>query len=200
MVARGRLIVLEGGEGCGKSTQAALLAARTGALLTREPGATPVGRRIRELLLDPSLPPVSSRTEVLLFLADRAQHVAQVVAPTLAGGRDVVCDRFSGSTLAYQGYGRGMEPGELRRLSEWASAGIVPDRVVLVDIAAVTADRRLRERGGSDRMEAADRAFFERVATGFAAEAAADPGRWRVVDGEGTVEEVFGRVAVASRP
>ncbi len=191
---RGRLIVLEGGEGTGKSTQAALLAQRLEAVLTREPGGTEVGERLRRLVLDPSLPPIGVRTEVLVLLAARAQHVVEVIEPALAEGRDVVCDRFSGSTLAYQGYGRGLDPAELARLSAWATGGREPDRVVLLRVAPEVAAARLGGRGSADRMEEEDAAFFARVAAGYEALAAADPQRWRVVDGAGSVDEVAGRV------
>jgi dTMP kinase len=168
--------------------------------LTREPGGTATGERIRTLLLDPAVSPLDPRCEVLLLLASRAQHVAGVISPALAAGRDVVCDRFSGSTVAYQGYGRGLDPAELARLSTWASAGVEPDRVVLlVTSAAVAADRLARRPGGSDRMEGEGAAFFTRVAEGYAALAASDPAHWRVVDGSGTEDEVAGRVAEAAR-
>jgi dTMP kinase len=190
------LIVLEGGEASGKSTQAAILASGAGALLTREPGGTATGEHIRSLLLDPSLPAVSARAETLLLLA---QHVAEVIAPALDGGRDVVCDRFSGSTVAYQGYGRGLDPVELAVLSVWASSGIEPDRVVLLRVEASVAIARRTSRGGEDRMEGEGSAFFSRVDAGYAALAAADPVRWRVVDGSGSIDEVAARVAEAAR-
>jgi dTMP kinase len=170
-------------------------------VLTREPGGTLTGERIRALLLDPALPTLDPRTEVLLLLAARAQHVAEVIAPALAEGRDVVCDRFSGSTIAYQGYGRGFDPAELALLSAWASAGIEPERVVLLRTSAAVASDRLAQRaGGLDRMEGEGAAFFTKVDEGYAALAAADPARWRVVDGTGPVDEVAARVAEASRP
>ena len=112
--APGRLVALEGVDGCGKSTQVARLCRLTGALATFEPGATGLGAAVRRLLLDPELPPVSTRAEALLMAADRAQHVAELVAPTLAAGRWVVTDRFDASTLAYQGAGRGLVLDELR--------------------------------------------------------------------------------------
>ena len=121
MSGRGRLIALEGVDGCGKSTQALRLARTIGALSTAEPGATPLGTTLRTLLLDPGLPPVSERAEALLMAADRAQHVDEVVRPALDEGRWVVTERFSGSTLAYQGYGRGLDLEELRRLVLWAT-------------------------------------------------------------------------------
>lgn len=143
---RGRFIVLEGVEASGKSTHAVRLAAELGALLTREPGGTPLGERLRALVLDPGSPPVSARAEALLMLAARAQHVEEVIRPALNHGRDVVCDRFSASTIAYQGHGRGLDPIELARLSEWAAAGIAPDRVILLDVAPHEVARRLAAR------------------------------------------------------
>jgi dTMP kinase len=172
-----------------------------GAVLTREPGGTATGERIRALLLDPDLPALEPRAEVLLLLAARAQHVAEVIIPALAAGRDVVCDRFTGSTIAYQGYGRGFDPSELAGLSAWASAGVEPDRVVLLRTSAAVASGRLARRaGGLDRMEGEGVAFFTKVDEGYAALAAADPGHWRVVDGAGSVDEVAARVAAAARP
>jgi dTMP kinase len=185
----GRLIVFEGGEGSGKSTQAAILASRLDALLTREPGGTPTGERLRSLLLDLHEEPVTARTETLLMLSARAQHVAEVIEPALAAGRDVVCDRFAGSTIAYQGYGRGLDPEELGELSRWASNGIEADLVVLLDVSRDVGTDRRAGRGPADRMETEGPDFFERVAEGFRAQAAADR-RWAVVDGSGTIEEV----------
>ncbi|HET9071777.1 MAG TPA: dTMP kinase [Acidimicrobiales bacterium] len=202
--AGGRFIVLEGGEASGKSTQAARLAERLGALLTREPGGTPVGERIRNLLLDPvpaapgGAGGLAPRTEALLLLAARAEHVAAVIRPALEAGRDVVCDRFAGSTLAYQGWGRGLPVAELRSLSGWAAAGCEPDLVVLLQVPPAVGAARLAARGrAADRMEGAGASFFERVEEGFAALAAADPDRWVVVDGDGTVDAVAERVAAA---
>ena len=193
----GRLIVLEGGEASGKSTQAALLAKRLGALLTREPGGTSTGERLRALILDAVLPPLDPRAETLALLAARAQHVTEVIAPALAGGRDVVCDRFSGSTLAYQGYGRGLDLTELRRISGWAAHGVQPDRVILLRTPPGVAAGRRQGKAG-DRMEGEGSAFFARVDEGFASLAAEDPERWRVVDGEGSIDEVAARVWLAT--
>ncbi|CAN5211423.1 dTMP kinase [soil metagenome] len=189
----GRLIVLEGGEACGKSTQAALLAPRLGAVLTREPGGTVMGERVRALLLDPALGAgLEARAEALLMAAARAQHVAEVVAPALAGGRHVVSDRFIGSSLAYQGFGRGLSLPDLAALSAFATAGLDADLVVLLDLPAAEANAR----GGPvpDRLEAAGGAFHQRVREGFAALAAGDPDRWVVVDATGSVGEVAERV------
>lgn len=193
----GRFIVFEGGEASGKTTQAARLAVDLDAVLTREPGGTPIGERLRELLLDPVLPAPSVRTEVLLLLAARAQHVAEVIEPALAAGRDVVCDRFTGSTVAYQGFGRGLDPGELIELSAWAAAGREPDVVILLSVDQKEAAARLVGRGRPDRIEGEGAAFFEKVAEGFRAQAAADPERWRTVDGNGGVDEVAARVRAA---
>lgn len=189
-----RLIAFEGGEAVGKSTQAARLAARLGAVLTREPGGTAMGERVRALLLDPDVRTLDARAEALLMAAARAQHVAEVVAPALAAGRDVVTDRYAHSSLAYQGYGRGLLLDDVRRLSQWATGGRWPDVVVLLDLAPEEAAAR---RGRPDRFEAESREFHRRVEEGFRALAAEEPDRWRVVDASGTVEEVAERVWAA---
>ena len=190
---RGRLIALEGIDGCGKSTQARLAADRLGALLTFEPGATPLGTALRELVLDPGAPPVDGRAEALLVAADRAQHVAQVVAPALAAGRWVVTDRFSASTMAYQGYGRGLDASELGRLIDWATAGLCPDLTVLIDVPVdVAATRRRGSR--DDRLEAQGHEFQQRVSDGYRRLAAEAATPWLVVDGTGPVDAVAAAV------
>jgi dTMP kinase len=199
MGGRGRLIALEGIDGSGKTTQARLLASGSpdGVItVTAEPGATDLGVKLRRLLLDRDLPPVAERTEALLLAADRAQHVAEVVGPALAAGRWVVTDRFSGSTLAYQGYGRGLDLGELRRLVDWATGGLEPDLNVLVDIDLEEARRR-RAGGDDDRFESLGDGFQERVRHGYLALAAADPQRWVVIDGTGPVDDVARRLRTA---
>lgn len=187
-----RWIAFEGGEGCGKSTQARLLADRLGAVATREPGGTTVGRSIRRLLLDPATEDLSSRAEALLMAADRAQHIEEVVAPALAAGRHVVSDRSAWSSLAYQGHGRGLGADEVRRICDWATAGRWPDLAVLIDVPLATATRRLGP--DLDRLEAQGAGFHEAVADGFRALAAQSPERWAVVDGVGSVDEVAERV------
>ncbi len=182
MPAPGRLLALEGIDGSGKSTQARALATALGARLTHEPGATPLGAALRRLLLSPEAPPISLRAEALLMAADRAEHVAVVVAPALVAGEWVVSDRFSGSTLAYQGYGRGLETAELTRLVDWATAGLGPDLSILVDVPVDVAQRRLAQ-NAPDRLERLGPAFAQLVRQGFLALAAADPARWVVVDG-----------------
>lgn len=191
----GRFIVFEGGEATGKSTQAALFATRIGAVLTREPGGTDVGRLLRALVLDPSVECLDARAEALLMLADRAQHVAELIRPALDRNVDVVSDRFAGSTLAYQGYARGLDVAELAELSRWAAGGLEPDVVILLDVPTDLAVSRLS--GGLDRMEGAGAEFHHRVAEGYRSLSAADPMRWCVVDGSGTIEEVSARVHLA---
>jgi dTMP kinase len=187
---------LEGGEGVGKSTQAAVLARHLGAVLTREPGGTALGESLRNLLLGSSGPAPVARAEALLMLAARAQHVTEVIEPALARGDDVVCDRYSGSTLAYQGYGRGLEVSELSRLDRWATGGRAPDLVILLDLPVASARRR---RAGTtpDRIEEEGDEFLERVQAGFRELAAAAPDQWRVVDASGDVAEVAAAVRAA---
>ena len=166
VTVRGRYIALEGFDGSGKSTQAALLAAELDAVLTREPGGTPLGVALRDVLLHADAEGAPApRTEALLFCADRAQHIAAVVAPALEAGRDVVTDRSYGSTLAYQGYGRGLPLDELRALIDYACRRpggasdvlpdvILPDVVVLLDVPLVDSDRRVHrvDRIGGEQM------------------------------------------------
>lgn len=193
----GRWIAFEGGEASGKSTQARLLAERLeDAVLTREPGGTVVGERIRALLLDPSLAGLDDRAEALLMAADRAQHVSERVRPVLASGRTVVSDRSAYSSLAYQGYGRGLGADAVGALCDWATRGLWPDLAILLDVPV--AERSWRVAGEvPDRMESAGEGFHARVIDGFLALAAAEPDRWVVVDGAGSVAEVAERVAAA---
>ena len=186
MPARGRLIALEGIDGCGKSTQARALADALGARLTFEPGATPLGARLRQLLLAPDAPSPSPRAEALLMAADRAEHVARILEPALAAGEWVVSDRYAASTIAYQGYGQGLDPAALDGLVRWATGGLTADVSVLVDVSVEVAAGRLAAagRGGSDRLERLGPEFARRVRDGFLAQAVADPARWIVVDGE----------------
>jgi len=189
---RGLFLTLEGPDGAGKSVQAAVLAERLTAsgrsvLLTREPGGTPLGERIRALLLDVETGERDALAEAMLFNAARRQLVMDVIRPALDGGAVVVCDRFADSTLCYQGYGGGAPLDELRRLAEMATGGLVPDRTVLLDVAAEVG--LARRRGGDaaqlTRFEVGDThdlAFHERVREGFRRMAQEDPERWRVVD------------------
>jgi dTMP kinase len=177
--SRGIFVAFEGGEASGKSTQAQRLATRIDAVLTREPGGTPLGEHVRSLLLDPAHV-VDERAEALLMAAARAQHVHDVIEPALASGRHVVTDRFTASSLAYQGFGRGLALDEVQALSTFATGGLEPDLYVLLDLdPAVPAARRTREH---DRMAAAGEAFHDRVRAGFLSLAGMDR-RWIVVDG-----------------
>ena len=191
-----RFLVFEGSDGSGKSTQARLLATRIGAVTTREPGGTAAGVRIRNLLLDhsPEGASLHVRTEALLMAADRAQNMAEVVLPALATGRHVVGDRSYASSLAYQGFGRGLAVNEVLAMSRWAMQDRLPDVNVLLRVPLELVLERLARSGSPDRMEAEGSAFLQRVAEGFDQLAAMDPDRWRVVDGVGPVAEVQARV------
>lgn len=196
-MGRGRFVALEGADGCGKSTQAARLAARLGAVLTREPGGTAVGERVRGLVLDPSLTGLDPRAEALLMAAARAQHVAEVIEPALRTGRDVVSDRFTASSLAYQGWGRGLGADAVAGLSAFATRGLEPDVYVLLCVPGVEAGTRARRRtprSAVDRFESETVEFHDLVSAGFGELAAADPRRWLTVDGVGSPDEVEARV------
>jgi dTMP kinase len=200
---QGVFVVFEGGEGAGKSTQVALLAealrgGRHDVIVTREPGATDVGARIRSLVLTPvgagGAP--SPRAEALLYAADRAHHVATVVRPALARGAVVVSDRYVDSSLAYQGAGRTLPVQEISWLSSWATGGLKPDLVVLLDVDPSVGLGRVDSRGeGADRLESESRAFHERVRYAFLDLAAADPKRYLVLDAARPAEEIGAIVA-----
>ncbi|GGY95272.1 hypothetical protein GCM10010300_44070 [Streptomyces olivaceoviridis] len=183
--ANGFFIALEGGDGAGKSTQAEALAEWIRAkghevVLTREPGATPVGKRLRSILLDVSSAGLSHRAEALLYAADRAEHVDTVVRPALERGAVVITDRYIDSSVAYQGAGRDLSPTEIARINRWATNGLVPHLTVLLDVAPETARERFTE--APDRLESEPAEFHARVRAGFLTLAASDPGRYLVVD------------------
>lgn len=180
-------VAFEGIEGCGKSTQARVLADRLRAaghdvVLTRETGGTEIGARIRDVLHDPANTHLDVIAEALLIAGDRAQHRAEVLAPSLAAGKHVVSDRSVHSTIAYQGYGRGLPLEMVRTVNDWALTGLWPDLVVLLDIDHHEAMTRMKDRS-LDRFEREDESFFERVTDGFRTMSHADPARWLVVDG-----------------
>ncbi len=195
---RGSFVVLEGPDGAGKSTQVARLATRLDALPTREPGDTPLGAELRRLLLDDDqLTRPGLRAEALMMAADRAQHIEEVVEPALAAGRHVVSDRFIGSSVAYQGYGRGLDPMTVLDISQFAAAGLEADLVIVVDVPVEVTIERVG--GQQDRIEAAGPEFHRRVRTGFLAQADADAQRWVVVDGSRSVDEVTQAIVTAVR-
>lgn len=203
MTDRGVLITFEGGEGCGKSTQIRLLAKQVEAAgltvrVMREPGGTEVGEAIRAILLDPANAGLNPRAELLLYEAARAQIVAELIEPALEAGEVVLLDRFYDSTTAYQGHARALPLDEVARLNSFATAGLEPDRTVLLDIPAAEGLRRATAEA-TDRLEAEDLAFHERVRSGFLALAAENPGRVVVVDASGSVDEVADRVAASLR-
>jgi dTMP kinase len=198
--SRGRFVVLEGIDGCGKSTQANLLARSLGALLTAEPGATSLGGELRSLLLDRKRGSVSLRAEALLMAADRAEHVAEIIEPALADRRWVVSDRFTASTLAYQGYGRGIDLSELIPVAVFAARGVTPDLQILVDLPVEVARGRTK-RANDDRLEHLGEDFQVRVREGYLSLARSDPERWVVIDGARSVRAIQTEVteAVTSR-
>ena len=195
---RGRFVVLEGIDGCGKTTQlealrtwlpsSGLLAPGAQLIVTREPGGTALGAALRQLLLHPPGEAAPEpMAELLLYAADRAQHVEQVIRPALAAGHWVLSDRFSGSTAAYQGYGRGLDLPTIAQLEQLATGGLAPDRILWLELPLAES---LRRRGGrsADRIEASGEAFLQRVVDGFAT--LAREGGWRRVDATQLPEQV----------
>lgn len=177
-----KYIVFEGLEGCGKSTHVTRLATTLNGIATREPGGTALGATLRVTMADTSNTALSPRAEALMMAADRAQHLNEVVKPALAEGRHVVSDRSVYSSLAYQGYGRMLDIDELRHINNWAIGGRWPDLVIFINVPLDALLERLKKRE-LDRFEREDRAFFERVLTGYQTLASADPERWLIIDG-----------------
>ena len=192
-------ITLEGIDGCGKSTQARLLAAALehagkDVLRLREPGGAKISEKIRALLLDPANAEMGETCELLLFEAARAQLVEQIIAPALAAGQTVVCDRFFDSTTAYQSYAGGQDLARVRQANALAVGECVPALTLVFDLTVEQALARRAARAGEDRMELKGDAYQERVAAGFRAIAAAEPERVKLIDAAGTVAEVFSQV------
>lgn len=179
-------MAFEGPEGAGKSSQVARLATRLrdqgfDPVVTREPGGSPAGERVRAVLLDPDLR-LEPLAELLLYAAARAQHVVELIAPALAAGRLVLTDRFRAASVAYQAYGRELDLRFVEALNERITAGLKPDLTILLDLPPDLGLARVAARGAADRLERADLAFHTRVRQGFLAQAQTDPGRWRVID------------------
>lgn len=196
---RGRFIVIEGVEGAGKTTQVARLAEWLAVrgiphVTGREPGGTPLGEAIRELLLADAAEETPARTELLLVLAARAAFVERVVRPALEAGAVVVADRYELSTLAYQGYGRGLELGEVQRLNAFATGGLEPDLTVVLDVDVDEGLERAAAAGkAADRIEGSGRAFLERVREGYL-RLVRESTRAALLDGRGSPEAVHGRI------
>ena len=191
----GRLIAFEGADASGKSTQARRLGRRLGFDVTFQHGATDVGGAIRSIVLDLANEHLDDRAEALLIIADKAQHVAEIVGPALAAGDTIISDRFTASTLAYQGYGRGLDLDVLRATMDFATHGIEPDLTVLLDVDLEVAKARLGDQ--MDRIEGAGAEFHQRVRNGYLELTSANSDGWVVVDAGGTVDEVAARVDAA---
>lgn len=205
-VSRGKLIVFEGGEGCGKTTQLQRTedwlmqsgwlqrlqaqGAIADLAVTREPGGTSLGKKIRQILLEPAGEPVTDCSELLLYAADRAQHVAGFLRPKLEMGSLILCDRYTGSTIAYQGYGRGMDLTLIAQLNQIATQGLTPDLTIWLDLDADVGLKRAQTRGKRDRIEQADLAFHQRVRQGFCQLQASQGNRMLWVDASRSVEAI----------
>ena len=193
--SRGRFITLEGGEGAGKSTNLEYLReqlehAGIDLLVTREPGGTELGEAIRELLLDPGNTAMSGDAELLLMFAARAQHMHELILPSLQRSTWVICDRFTDATYAYQGGGRATDPTRIEILEQWVQRGFQPDLTILFDLSVETGLQRAGARGELDRFEREQGAFFERVRKTYLERAAQDPARFRTVDAGQGLDEV----------
>lgn len=185
-MTRGRFITMEGGEGVGKSTNLAFVAeyleaAGKRVVGTREPGGTPLGERIRALLLDKEQR-MGSDTELLLMFAARAEHLDKVIKPALAAGEWVVCDRFTDATYAYQGGGRGIPPERIAQLEQWTQGTLRPDLTLLLNAPIALGLSRAGSRGVKDRFEQENQTFFERVSASYLQRAASDGARYRIID------------------
>ena len=194
---RGFLLSFEGIEGCGKTSQLHRLARRLRTLgyqviETREPGGAPISEQIRTILLDLKNCGMEARCELLLYLASRAQHVAETIRPALEKGAVVLCDRFADATTAYQGYGRGLGPAVVARLNRFATAGLSPDLAILLDVPVAVGLARKRRAGGLDRLDREQASFHEAVRRGYLRIARQNPRRVRVVDGTAS-EDVVAR-------
>ncbi len=196
MTGTGYFVTFEGGEGAGKSTQERLLAQALterghDVVRTREPGGTPAAEAIRHVVLSPQFDGLDDRAEALLYAAARGEHVARVVRPALVRGAVVVCDRYLDSSVAYQGYGRGLGADRIRDLSSWATQGLLPDLSILLDVDPRSGLARFV---GRDRLEAQPLEFHDRVRAGFATIAAGDPQRYLVLAADQPIDEIAAAV------
>lgn len=201
----GKFITLEGSEGVGKTTNLAFIQERLEkagkrVLVTREPGGTELGEKIRGLLLDPDNTAMVSDCELLLMFAARAQHIQALILPALARGDWVLCDRFTDATYAYQGGGRGIAMERIAQLEQWVQGELRPDLTILLDIHVAVGLARAGERGALDRFEQEQVEFFERVRQGYLRLAEQSPGRYRVVDAGLPLTEVQARIRAALEP
>ena len=193
----GLFVVFEGGDGVGKSTQVVELVSRLRnrriePVVTRQPGGTPIGEKLRELLLDPGHPELTARTEALVYAADKAQHVEEVILPALAYGKVVVCDRYVDSMIAYQGASRVLDLAEVEQVARWATGGLRPNLTVLLDIDPAEAVANIRQQ---DRLEAAGLDFHRRAREHFLRLAGEDPERYLVLGARESRENIAEKVA-----
>lgn len=208
MAAGGFFLAMEGIEGTGKTTQVARLeslARSSGGnvVVTKEPGGTELGTRIRAILLDPQEEGMDPLAELFLYAASRRQHVVELIRPSLDHGATVICDRFTDATLAYQGFGRLLDLDILRQVNQWATDGIRPDLTVILDLSESAGLDRARARNAAEdlhdesRLEGEDLRFHRRVREGYLSLAQSEPDRYLVIDASGTEDEVFGRLVAA---
>ncbi|KYH33811.1 dTMP kinase [Neomoorella mulderi] len=201
----GLFITLEGPDGSGKTTQMERLEcflSRRGFTVecTREPGGTPLAEAIRQLLLEPRYGPIDARAEILLYAAARAQHVAERIRPALAAGKIVLCDRFTDSSIAYQGYGRRLGIELVRQVNNLATGGLLPDLTLLIDVPVELGLARLRGKGPADRLEGEDLDFHRRVRRGYLELRRLEPQRVRLIDGTGSPDAVWSQIEKVVEP
>ena len=200
MLKRGVFISLEGIEGCGKSTQARILSDYVSELgyrvtLTREPGGTPIAEKIREMLLDRKNESMTSITELFLYLASRAQHVEQIIMPSLHEGKIVICERFSDATYVYQGFARGLDLQIIENLTQIATSGLEPDLTIVLDLEVEEGLLRAEKlKNHLDRLESQSADFHNKVRNGYLTIACKHPERVKVVDAKGSIEDVHFRI------
>ncbi len=197
---RGLFITLEGGEGAGKSTNLAFIRQwlqRAGheVVVTREPGGTELGERVRDILLHSKQLHITPESEMLLMFAARSEHLAKVIRPALAAGKVVLCDRFTDATYAYQGGGRGLPAERIASMESWVQGDLRPDLTLLFDVPVEAGRARAGQRGEPDRFEREDHVFFTRVHATYLARAQAEPGRMRVIDASRALPQVEQQIA-----